>query len=496
MRAIAIAAVIPLLAACGSGGGGTSATLVSVAVTPATVRIAAGATRQLTATASYSDGSSADVTGTATWRSYDTATATVGATGLATGVAAGSATVTATRDGISGVAQVTVTSGSATLVALTVTPANGSLPVGATRQFTATGAWSDGSTSDETTSSAWTSSSPGTASIGASTGLATGLALGTTTITATQGAVSGHTLLTVAGASPLDAVDLLFSNGADLCGMRVDGTGARVLKPAFQFDAWDSFRSMSFSGDGSRIAYEATCGGAPFLRVMGAGLGDPVDVTPRCAGKAASSPAFSPDGSRIAFIASNWATDERGDYLYVMNADGTAARRLTPLDGPYDPAETSPAFSRDGSRIVFTTSRGGATWLAVVGVDGTGMSIFDGGTAGTDPVPFTPTVDWRTDTVYYTSARTTVLSNQPNVYTIGLSGAGKAGPLTSSSSYPLYDPSVSPDGTQVVFTQVQGFSAASLQVLDLATARVTTLANPSFAPYCETPVFVRRASAP
>jgi hypothetical protein len=65
-----------LLTACGSGDqnrdpilGLPSATLVSVAVTPATASIAVGAVQQLTATAVYTDGSARDVTTKAAWTS-------------------------------------------------------------------------------------------------------------------------------------------------------------------------------------------------------------------------------------------------------------------------------------------------------------------------------------------------------------------------------------------------------------------------------------------
>jgi Tol biopolymer transport system component len=118
--------------------------------------------------------------------------------------------------------------------------------------------------------------------------------------------------------------------------------------------------------------------------------------------------------------------------------------------------------------------------------------MFDGGTAVSDPVPFTPTVDWVSNKIYYTSSRVGVLNNEPNLYTISLSGGGKVGPLTSSSAYPLYDPSVSQDGTKVAFTQVASFSSANILLLDLGTGLVTTISSPSFAPYSEMPVFVRR----
>jgi outer membrane protein assembly factor BamB len=85
---------------------GPTATLVSIAVTPATPTISVAKTLQLTATGTYSDSSTQDLTTQVTWTSSDTTKATVNAGGLVTGVGYGSATITA-RSG--------VVSGSATL---------------------------------------------------------------------------------------------------------------------------------------------------------------------------------------------------------------------------------------------------------------------------------------------------------------------------------------------------------------------------------------------
>jgi uncharacterized protein YjdB len=472
---------------------GTS-TLVSIAVTPANPTIAVGGTRQFTATGGYSDGSTADITTSATWQSSLAAAATIGsATGLATGVSVGTTTITATRGTVSGNTQLTVSNSPPTLVSIAVTPPNTTASVGGTRQFTATGTYSDGSTAVITASVTWQSSNAAFATIGSTTGLATGVSAGTTTITATKGTVSGSTQLTVSSSSSaLANVDLIFTNGFDLCGMKVDGSGQVVLKTGGRFDGYDTFRSMNFSGDGRFIVYEAACGGNGFIRVMGSDLGNPTNLTAPCSGKAATSPAFSPDGTKIAFIATSWAAEERGAYLYIMNSDGSSPHRITPLDGIFNPGETSPAFSSDGTRVVFTTSRGGSTFLATVSPDGSGFTTFDGGTAVTDPVPFTPTVDWVSNKIFYTSARVGVLNNEPNLYTISLTGTGKVGPLTSSSVYPLYDPSVSQDGTKVAYTQVVDFSSANILLLDLGTGLVTTISNPSFASHSEIPVFVRR----
>jgi Tol biopolymer transport system component len=69
-------------------------------------------------------------------------------------------------------------------------------------------------------------------------------------------------------------------------------------------------------------------------------------------------PAWSPDGSKIAFISRR----DGPAHVYVMQADGTGARRLT--DTPRD--DEHPSWSPDGRRIVF----GREGILAVIPADG------------------------------------------------------------------------------------------------------------------------------
>lgn len=60
----------------------------------------------------------------------------------------------------------------------------------------------------------------------------------------------------------------------------------------------------------------------------------------------AYSPAWSPDGSKLAFVSSRSGDEE----IYVARADGTGVKRLTKLPGH----DLSPAWSSDGRRIAFT----------------------------------------------------------------------------------------------------------------------------------------------
>jgi uncharacterized protein YjdB len=107
-------------ATSGSITGGTGLTvippvLLSIAVTPPNVTIAAGATQQYTATGTFSDGSTQNLTASSTWSSSSTAVATISSAGLATSVANGSTTIRAVTGTITGSTGLTV---SATLPGL------------------------------------------------------------------------------------------------------------------------------------------------------------------------------------------------------------------------------------------------------------------------------------------------------------------------------------------------------------------------------------------
>jgi hypothetical protein len=93
----------------------TSATLVSIAITPTNPSIVKGTNQQFVATGTFSDNTTQDLTTTVTWGSSDAAVAAIsnaaGSNGLATSATAGSTTITATSGSVSGTATLTVTVG-------------------------------------------------------------------------------------------------------------------------------------------------------------------------------------------------------------------------------------------------------------------------------------------------------------------------------------------------------------------------------------------------
>jgi hypothetical protein len=162
-----IAAVLlsAFVSGCGtsSPSSGTSATLVSLSVTPPNSSIAPGTTAQLTATGMFSNGSTRNITSSTTWSSSDNNVAIFNNTdprGLVTAqtTTLGTTIITAVSSGITG----TTSLNTRDVASIVVTPSPVSIAPGTTQQFTAMGTLTD-NTSQNLTSFAtctWTSSDP------------------------------------------------------------------------------------------------------------------------------------------------------------------------------------------------------------------------------------------------------------------------------------------------------------------------------------------------
>ena len=78
-------------------------------------------------------------------------------------------------------------------------------------------------------------------------------------------------------------------------------------------------------------------------------------------------PAFSPDGTKIAFTSNR----SSGTEVWVMDADGSDPEQLTDQAG----ADQHPAFSPDGTKIAFDARRGSRTDVYTMNAsDGSGQT--------------------------------------------------------------------------------------------------------------------------
>ena len=93
---------------------------------------------------------------------------------------------------------------------------------------------------------------------------------------------------------------------------------------------------------------------------------------------ASCSSADGPGGGKAFTNSIVFVSDRSGEQqLYTMKADGSRVKQLTTAIG----AKYSPAFSPDGRRIAFamTDTASGSLWLYVVNADGTGLTQLTSG---------------------------------------------------------------------------------------------------------------------
>jgi Tol biopolymer transport system component len=81
-------------------------------------------------------------------------------------------------------------------------------------------------------------------------------------------------------------------------------------------------------------------------------------------------PAWSPDGTKIVFTSDRTGSVE----VYIMNADGTGVQRLTSLNSPLN-ENLGPAWSPDGTLILFSALNNGTVDIFLVGAPGSSMPM-------------------------------------------------------------------------------------------------------------------------
>jgi trimeric autotransporter adhesin len=189
---------------------GTGLTLTEIQVTPTNPSIYSGTSQKFTAIGIYTDDTTyfnEDITANVIWGSSNESVAIVsnaaGTEGVVKNRAAGTTTISATRIGIPGTSTLTVLAPAMALSSIEVSPANPSIADEMKQQFTAMGVFSDGTTTvlrDITNEVIWTSDTVAAARISnapGSKGEAISVLTGASTITATLGAKSGTSVLTV-----------------------------------------------------------------------------------------------------------------------------------------------------------------------------------------------------------------------------------------------------------------------------------------------------------
>jgi hypothetical protein len=154
-----------------------------------------------------------------------------------------------------------------------------------------------------------------------------------------------------------------------------DGTGQVIFS-----DGGDD-RDPSWSPDGSELVFSGPrFGGINIVRMKADGTGQ-VPLTDTLDPVLNIQPVWSPDATRIAFVSNR--TGSRRAEIWLMNADGTNPVRLTEniqlgtdSFGPFYGTDSSPAWSPDGTKIAFSSTRNGTAnpEIYVMNADGSNQT--------------------------------------------------------------------------------------------------------------------------
>jgi len=197
-----------------------------------------------------------------------------------------------------------------------------------------------------------------------------------------------------------------------------------------------------------QVAFASDRSGLPQIFLVSLEGGEPLQLTDRPGG--ACQPAWTPDGAQLAFISpcSSNREEYNGASIYVMQVgqDG-ALTDAAPLISTLTGGDYDPAWSPDGSRIAFTSLRTGRPQIFAAAADGSGEVNLN------NDLAYNWSPAWSPDgsQLAFLSGR----GGQEEIWLIPAAG-GEETRFTRGDGKNVARPAWSPDGAAIVFEKVVG----------------------------------------
>jgi TolB protein len=271
----------------------------------------------------------------------------------------------------------------------------------------------------------------------------TGMKLLATLVTA----VAATSAVAVASSAEPAPQELAFARGQTIHAVHADGTGLRTIARG---------HSPAWSPDGRRLAFVRESGRNADVYVADAGGRNVRRLT--TAPSLEYSPSWSPDGRRIAF-----ASNREGRFrIYLVRADGAGVRRVSPRGGAGD--SYSPSWSPDGRLIAFSSSHATPEnpEIYVVRPDGSGPKRLTRTRGGVEVLGDDGWPRWSPDgtRIVFSSNRT----GNGEVWIMRADGTGQRR-LAGLARRDDWAPAFSPDGTQIAFESLDARGRSLLYVV-------------------------------
>lgn len=220
--------------------------------------------------------------------------------------------------------------------------------------------------------------------------------------------------------------------------------------------------SPAWSPDGRKLAFTLFSGGRGSIILVDVASGART-VVPSTGSYLNITPSFSPDGRILAFARSS----EEGTDIYTADvAESCCVQRLTV--GRYAD-NLSPTFAPDGRRLAFVSTRAGLPQIYAMAADGTDQELlapFDYGVTGSSNAP-----DWSPDGARVVFHRE--VTRSPQLFLLEVAG-GRVRQLTSAGRNE--DATWAPDGRHLAFVSDRS-GRRQLWIIDVETGRIRQLST-------------------